>query len=187
MTIKAGVIMVSNDTQKILVVINKSNMGPENLKFGLPKGHAEKDATGRPEFTQTCAMREFREETGLIVRIFKKDPRIVVSETTYYLVKARECLEPSPQDNTEIGDSKWVTWDDIMSTDCNRGLRLIRDKLKKADSNLMERLRSLKPRPIGKSRIKQIDTHHATHMGTVATRHEADRYDSGYDSETDYP
>lgn len=141
--------MVSPDTKRVLVVINKNTMGPENLKFGLPKGHVEGS-----ERIPHCAMRELKEETGLISRVGKTDECVVVSETTYYLIKAHRCLEPSPQDNTEIGDSRWVTWEDIMTTDCNRGLRLIRDKIQKKGSELMKRLQGLKTRKIGKTRNK---------------------------------
>lgn len=149
MTVKAGVIMVSPDTKKVLVVINRSTMGPTNLKFGLPKGHLE----GKEPVTH-CAMRELKEETGIVSRVCKADKRIVVSETTYFLVKAHRCLSPIPQDNTEIGDSRWVDWADVMSTDCNRGLRLIRDKIKNPKSSLLKNLQSLKPRKIGVCRIK---------------------------------
>lgn len=163
MTVKAGVIMVSPDTKKVLVVVNRNSMGPTNLKFGLPKGHIE----GK-EPVSHCAMRELKEETGLVSRVCKSDKRIVVSETTYFLVKAHRCLDPVPQDNTEIGESHWAEWADVMSTDCNRGLRLIRDKIKNPKSSLLENLESLKPRKIGlcrtKPRIKQGTTY-AKDMG----------------------
>lgn len=154
--------MVSPDTSKILVVVNRGTMGPDNLKFGLPKGHVEKK-----EQISQCAMRELREETGLVARVFRKDVKVVVSETTYYLVKAHACIPPTPHDCTEIGDSRWVTWDDIMSTDCNRGLRLIRDKLKKKESKLMTQLRELKPRKIGKCFIKPSVNQKVIHAPTI--------------------
>jgi len=168
MTVKAGVIMVSPDTKKVLVVVNRNTMGPLNLKFGLPKGHIE----GKEPVTH-CAMRELKEETGIVSRVCKADKRIVVSETTYFLVKAHKCLNPIPQDATEIGDSRWVDWDMVMDTDCNRGLRLIRDKIKNPKSPLMENLKSLKPRKIGfchmKPNIKQ-ETTHEKDLGNPGTR-----------------
>lgn len=167
MTIKAGIIMVSPDTQNVLIVINRGTMGPTNLKFGLPKGHVE-----RKEPVTHCAMRELQEETGLISRVFKTDKRVIVSETTYFLVKAHKCLNPTPQDNTEIGESRWVTWDDIMTTDCNRGLRLIRDKIKNPKSSLLENLKALKPRKIGVCNIKPCIKQKLTYekdMGNIET------------------
>lgn len=149
MTLKAGVIMVSPDTRKVLVVINRNTMGPDNLKFGLPKGHVE----GK-EPVAHCAMRELREETGLVSRVFKTDKKVVVSETTYFLVKAHRCMDPKPQDSTEIGDSRWVKWDDVMTTDCNRGLRLIRNKITNPKCSLLNSLKELKPRKIGVSNMK---------------------------------
>lgn len=159
MTLKAGVVMVSPDTKQLLVVINRGATNP--LKFGLPKGHVEKS-----ELVSHCAVRELREETGLVVKLYKSDYKMVVAETTYYFIKAHSCITPSPQDDTEIAESRWVYWEDIMKTDCNRGLRLLRDKLRKKDNALMTRLMKLKPRKIEKNRAlhKQIRTHE-THMG----------------------
>jgi len=171
MTIKAGVIMVSPDTKKILIVINRNTMGPDNLKFGLPKGHVEKR-----ELVSHCAMRELKEETGIVSRVFKTDKHIVISETTYFLVKAHECLSPSPMDSNEIGDSRWVVWDDIMNTDCNRGLRLMRNKIKSKNSTLMKTLKELKPRKVGlcpvKTYIKQ-GRDYASDVGECRTTNNA--------------
>lgn len=182
MTVKAGVIMVSPDTQKVLVVINRNTMNPENLKFGMPKGHRE-----GMESVVLCAVRELQEETGLMVRVSKSDKRIVVAETTYFLVKAHSCLDPKPQDNTEIGDSRWVTWNDIMTTDCNRGLRLIRDKIRNVKSPLLKTLQELKPRKIRlnhrKPRIRQEDPYaknlgnHQSASGSKQPKDEWERCD----------
>jgi 8-oxo-dGTP pyrophosphatase MutT (NUDIX family) len=165
MTLKAGVIMVSPDNTKLLIVINRGTMEPDNLKFGLPKGHIEKH-----ESVLYCAMRELKEETGIRTSIFKTDKKIVVSETTYYLIKASRYLKPVPQDNTEIGESKWVTWDELMKTDCNRGLRLIRDKLKKKPSSLMKTLEELKPRKISLCNMKPRIKQYAKNLGDYATK-----------------
>jgi ADP-ribose pyrophosphatase YjhB (NUDIX family) len=150
MVIKAGIIMVSSDTRRILVVINRDCLKPGCLKFGLPKGHIEAG-----ESINVCASRELKEETGIVTRVFKTDPKITASETAYFLVKAMKCLEPNPQDAKEIGDSRWVPLEEIYKTDCNRGLRIIRDRLLNKKSNLMERLVKLKPRAIGKLNKKK--------------------------------
>lgn len=155
---KAGVILTNKDTTKVLVVINKNSM--EELKFGLPKGHREGKET-----IDACAARELKEETGIIIRVSPKDPKIVVSETTYYLIKANYMPAPSPQDCKEIGEARWVTWNDIYNTDCNRGLRLIRDKLQKG-TQFIKRLRDLTPRSIGIVRIKPKQKQNEKKLGS---------------------
>lgn len=154
---KAGVIVTNRDTTKVLVVINKNCM--EQLKYGLPKGHREKN-----ESTEQCAGRELKEETGLILRVSPKDPKVIVSETVYYLIKAKTTPTPLPQDNTEIGDARWVPWDSIIHTDCNRGLRLIRDKIKRGN-HFMKRMRDLTPRSVGIVRNKKIQKQNETKLG----------------------
>lgn len=155
---KAGVILTSRDTTKVLAVINRNCFNP--LKFGLPKGHREEKET-----LEQCASRELKEETGILVRVSARDPKIVVSETTYYLIKAAGMPKPCPHDCTEIGDARWVKWEDIFANDCNRGLRLIRDKIQRGNA-FMKRLRDLSPRSVGISRKKpshsQDDTKHSS-------------------------
>ena len=58
-------------------------------------------------------------------------------------------VEPNPQDTTEVGACLWVPWEEIMTHDCNYGLKLIKEKLRKHNSQLFRRLRELKPRAIG--------------------------------------
>ena len=147
---KAGVILTNRDTTKLLVVINKNCM--EELKFGLPKGHREGKET-----MEACAVREMKEETGVILRVSPKDPKVIVSETVYYLIKSQGMPKPSPQDNTEIGDARWVKWDELNTTDCNRGLRLIRDKIRNGNT-FMKRMKDLVPRSVGivRNKPKQI-------------------------------
>ena len=158
MTIKAGVLMVSPDTSKVLIVINKNTMGPKNLKFGLPKGHIEDK-----ESIIKCAARELREETGIHVHLKDTDNTLNTTDTTYYLIKASKCTIPKPMDNTEIGASKWVTWKKIMKTDCNRGLRMIREKIKNKKNTLFNLLKSLPLRKIKLAHLKppykQIHSH----------------------------
>lgn len=154
---KAGVILTNRDTTKVLVVINKNCM--EHLKYGLPKGHREKN-----ESTEQCASRELKEETGIILRVSPKDPKVIVSETVYYLIKSNANPKPSPQDDTEIGDARWVPWGSIMNTDCNRGLRLIRDKIKNGN-HFMKRMKSLVPRSVGVIRNKKVQKQNEKKLG----------------------
>lgn len=160
--IKAGVILTNKDTTKLLAVINKNCFNP--LKFGLPKGHREPG-----ESPEECACRELKEETGLIIRVSPKDPKVIVSETVYYLIKAATMPTPKPQDMTEIGEARWISWDDIFIHDCNRGLRLVREKLRKNDT-LMTRLQNLSPRALGVAANKHPQKQNATQLGSGKKR-----------------
>jgi ADP-ribose pyrophosphatase YjhB (NUDIX family) len=155
---KAGVILTNHNSTKVLVVINKNCM--ENLKYGLPKGHREKN-----EPMEACASRELKEETGIILRVSPKDPKIIVSETTYYLIKAKHMPHPRPQDNTEIGDARWIEWKELFCTDCNRGLRLVRDKIRKGN-HFMKRMRDLVPRSVGIIRNKPKQIQNEAELGS---------------------
>lgn len=155
---KAGVILTNRDTTKVLIVINKNYM--ENLKYGLPKGHREKN-----ESTEQCAARELKEETGIILRVSPKDPKIIVSETVYYLIKSNTMPKPTPQDETEIKNAIWVPWESVMSTDCNRGLRLIRDKIRNGN-HFMKRMKTLVARSVGVIRNKKIQKQNEAKLGS---------------------
>ena len=115
--IRAGVVLTNSDSTKILVVVNNDNAS--ETKFGLPKGHLEPGET-----IYQCATRELREETGILARVSPKDPKLKLCNGTYYLLKATGQPMPTPQDGGEILYSRWVTWDEICTTDCNRGLNL---------------------------------------------------------------
>jgi len=154
---KAGVILTNRDTSKVLVVINKNCM--DRLKYGLPKGHREKGET-----VECCAQRELREETGIILRVSPKDVSVKAGETLYYVLKAHKMLKPNPQDMTEIGDARWVSWEDVKNTDCNRGLRIIREQLTRG-SRLMKKLRESRPRSVGLVRKKNKEIQNETELG----------------------
>jgi 8-oxo-dGTP pyrophosphatase MutT (NUDIX family) len=150
--IRAGVVLTNFDSSKILVVVNNDAKATET-KFGLPKGHLEEG-----ENIFECAVRELKEETGIIVRISPKDPKIIIAQTTYYLLKARGQPQPIPQDGTEILYSRWVTWDEICVTDCNRGLRAVRERFK-GNGSFKRQIYDLKARSVGivrrKEKVKQ--------------------------------
>jgi len=189
MTLKAGVILTNFNTTKVLVVINKDCIESGIVKYGLPKGHRDKDET-----VVACAMRELREETSLLVRISRTDPKVVVSETTYFLVKASKMFNPSPQDLNEIGHCAWVEWKDVLGSDCNRGLRLIKRKLEE-NGSIMKRLLGLKPRSIGivhkKNEYKQKDNEKIVVTTTICEsgncQAKISTEDAGDDSSVDVP
>lgn len=190
MTLKAGVILTNFNTTKVLVVINKECIESGIVKYGLPKGHRDKD-----EHVAECAMRELREETSLLVRISRTDPKVVVSETTYFLVKASKMFNPSPQDLNEIGQCAWVEWKEVLGSDCNRGLRLIKRKLEE-NGSIMKRLLGLKPRSVGivrkKSEYKQKENEKILDNTIVidesgGCKNEFRAEDTGDDSSVDVP
>ena len=101
----------------------------------------------------------------MILIVSPKNPRAIVSETVYYLIKVKTMPVPMPQDDTEIGDARWVPWESIMETDCNRGLRLIRDKIKNG-CTFMKKMRKLIPRSVGIIRNKKIQRQNEKKLGS---------------------
>jgi|688.fasta_scaffold293001_2 8-oxo-dGTP pyrophosphatase MutT (NUDIX family) len=72
--IKAGVILFSPNKKYVLLVKSKSD-GIKKSKWGFPKGNIEPN-----EKINDCAMRELKEETGLLINI---DNNITLHNYTY--------------------------------------------------------------------------------------------------------
>jgi len=157
--IRAGVILTNSDSSKILVVVNNDNSS--ETKYGLPKGHIEAG-----ESVYQCATRELREETGILARVSPKDPKIKLCNTVYYLLKSTGQPMPLPQDGGEILYSRWVKWDEICTTDCNRGLRAIRERYKK-NAEFKKIIHGLKARSVGIIRktknVRRVDPDEETY------------------------
>jgi len=115
---KCGIICYDTDAKKYLLV-----HGVKSHKWGFPKGHMEKGET-----EEETALREFREETGIVIT----DPlkkKIRFRNNVYFLVTMRTMDLPTEiaiQDKNEIEMAKWFSEDDMLRLkieNCNFGLK----------------------------------------------------------------
>lgn len=124
---KAGVIIFNTNLNKILIVKNAYN--PLLSKWGLPKGHLEKNET-RIE----CAKRELLEETGINITINLNDPFIKINNSIYYVYKTGEKkFDIKPLDTNEVNEATFKEIKAIKNLKINRELNVaITTKLKLA-------------------------------------------------------
>lgn len=110
-------------TNKVLLV--KGRRGEK--KWSFPKGHREaKDAS-----PLTCALRELKEETGLILKeSFTGSKRFRAGE--YYVFLLPDEYEPTPQDTLEIEDAKWFSLEEVCELNKNVDVSLFTQQIQKA-------------------------------------------------------
>ena len=77
--IKCGAIIFNSKLTEVILVQNKYLYQNGEIKFGLPKGHKERNES----FSQ-CAQREIYEETGLTINIADNMDKIKINNTYYY-------------------------------------------------------------------------------------------------------
>jgi 8-oxo-dGTP pyrophosphatase MutT (NUDIX family) len=114
--------MMSNHNLIKVIEYNKLYDEPE---WGFPKGRKDKN-----EKNLKCAIREFGEETGIDInkyfvfnRLNTVDELVIDTEQTkyklvYYLAMACEDIEltiKNTDENYEIGDIKWLTFEEIIT------------------------------------------------------------------------
>mgnify|MGYP001064747553 FL=1 len=128
---KAGVIIFNTNLKKILIVKNKSIESANKFKWGIPKGHIEKN-----ELPHECAMRELYEETGVRLNIYRNSKNCIrcINNTIYYIFSIPETeLKISPVDKKEIAKAQFHYINRIKS--CSN---LINKELHKITKNYMK-------------------------------------------------
>ena len=109
--IKCGCIIFNMDLDQIVLVQNNYLYESGIEKWGLPKGHVEKNET-----YGICASREVGEETGLNVNLLDSMYKIKINNTYYFPIKIDKCLTEKyliPKDISEIKCAKWFSLDNI--------------------------------------------------------------------------
>lgn len=81
-------------------------------KWSFPKGHLNKN-----ELPYDCALRELKEETGLVLGETTGNYR--VGYGMYYGFEVNEELELNPMDKNEIMGTRWVTLDEMETLNLN--------------------------------------------------------------------
>ncbi len=107
---------INSIDNKIYVIIVH---GRSSFKWGLPKGGLEFN-----ESHVECAMREIKEETGLMINLNTNHKRVRIHSTYYYIIKlSSKYTNMDPIDKQEIVDIKWIDINDIEKYKVNRELR----------------------------------------------------------------
>lgn len=114
----AGAIIHDPINDKLLIVRGKE-------KYSLPKGHQNPGETA-----VSCALREIREETGLMLTCIQDNPvTMIIHDYIYYYIPIinGSYILPNPIDTNEIVFSCWVSINSInqLNQECNQGLKYI--------------------------------------------------------------
>lgn len=124
---RCGVVIFNKDLDKIVLVLNRYSSEVLNKpKWGLPKGHINKSEN---EDYLKCAEREALEETGLKIKMDRKNGKIIIKKTNYYPI----CLDSeyllSPEDDYEISEARWVSLSDIKDYTLNFECKQVVNKI----------------------------------------------------------
>ena len=98
-----GVIVISRNKRILLV------QGRRTGKWSIPKGHIEHN-----EDTKACAIRELKEETGIVVNEFTfKNDIAKLRVGIYYFLETQTELALNPSDSSEVINSGWFNLQEI--------------------------------------------------------------------------
>ena len=87
--VRCGGILFTKDFKAIVIVQNKYVLNENNKElWGLPKGHIQNNES----FAQ-CAQREIYEETGLVLDVQDRSPKIRINKTYYFPILLNYTLE----------------------------------------------------------------------------------------------
>ena len=126
-----GCICISK-SNKVLLVKGKKGEG----KWSFPKGHIEP----QDQSPINCALRELKEETGLILKQsffgFKK-----FRAGQYYMYYMPKECEVSPRDSREVEEAKWVHLEDLKNLNKNVDVSMFVQYLEKVKRDQNPELR----------------------------------------------
>ena len=96
---KAGVLIYNNDKNTLLLVQSRGNF------WGFPKGTIEKD-----EKVKDCALRELKEETGIILTKEDLHQCICINNKALYYIYDSRLESGSIQSQIKNNDVNGITW-----------------------------------------------------------------------------
>jgi len=102
--LRCGTVIFNKTLDKIVIILNRYSYQMGENKWGLPKGHLNKN-----EDFSVCAQRETKEETGLNISIERDSILIKISKTAYYpiILDESECVF-NISDTYEIYKVEWM-------------------------------------------------------------------------------
>jgi 8-oxo-dGTP pyrophosphatase MutT (NUDIX family) len=123
-----GCICISS-TNKVLLV--KGRQGEK--KWSFPKGHREVFDTSPLH----CALRELREETGLVLReTFVTSKKYRAGE--YYIFSVPEEYKVSPHDTKEIEETQWFSMNELLDLHKNVDVSLFTQHLLRNEKMMLQ-------------------------------------------------
>lgn len=108
-----GTICETDDYPRKFLLVRGVKAG----KWGFPKGHL-KDG----ELAQACALRELKEETGLVLAPYSFQGTRKLFAGEYFCYKVQEC-ELYPEDTREINAVGWFTMEEMESLETNADVK----------------------------------------------------------------
>jgi 8-oxo-dGTP pyrophosphatase MutT (NUDIX family) len=122
--IKGAGVILRDSADRILLVL-----GRKHNKWSFPKGHVdETDASG-----EGCAIRECKEETGLVVDIPHDVPYWMCNKYIYYTIGPDNVTcgwRLNPEDRNEVVRASWMTEEQVSNlSNANMPVRKFMKKL----------------------------------------------------------
>jgi hypothetical protein len=109
---ECGIVLLNSTCDHILIIYQN-----QSLKWGLPKGHMEKNEIINKQYF-SCAKRELLEETGIMLSThkYRKLGTVMVKDKLFYIIYLMKNIKlKKPLDTKEIGDIKWLSVYNIKS------------------------------------------------------------------------
>ena len=125
--VKCGGIIIDHKSLNILCILNRSSHKKGENKWGLPKGHLNKN-----ESYIKCAQREVLEETGIYFKInkFNYNKSIKLNNCIYFIINhSDKSNDYKSLDNNEVFLVKWISYKELCSLNKNRDLNKITEIL----------------------------------------------------------
>ena len=123
---RCGIIFTSSQNSSLYFLLVK---GKVSGIWSFPKGCKNKNETDK-----MCAIRECKEETGVVVEEEKCGRYVVLGGNVYFIISSDkfDINQSLIQDKNEIGEARWVEKEELAKMECNKDLRRF---LKKIDEN----------------------------------------------------
>jgi 8-oxo-dGTP pyrophosphatase MutT (NUDIX family) len=125
---RCGVVLISKNTNSVLIIKERIRRTPNSGKWGLPKGQME-EIDKRNKFA--CAKRELREETGINLDLIQHEQSGVIrcGSTFLFIVRIDDEIKNLVVPNTEIDDAKWVNFNVLCDNFCVNNAKMINNSL----------------------------------------------------------
>lgn len=109
---ECGIVLINKSFENILIIYQN-----ESLKWGLPKGHMDKNEIINKAYFD-CAKRELLEETGIMITThkYRKIGTFLIKDKLFYILQLlKEINIRQPLDTKEVGSIRWLSIRNIIN------------------------------------------------------------------------